>query len=686
MRETSIRTCIHSGISRHIPQDHGRFRRFMRSMHLVVMAVIGLSGTAYGVDPDLSDSSKTTLLPTEQSSSGISPGSFGLPPKEMYNEPETGTGKATTTTTTTTPPAPWSEPLPLAPGNTQKPADQGAIGTISESQSELQTAIDKVKPASVTDIDPKALDSPTVTPGPIPPQPPPPPPGPLKSAGIVVEDLVYDVPMPWGDPDFEAARALYLSNAGKKWLNTIMKGAIPYLTFVEEKILHYKLPQELLYLPVIESEYSPHAVSRSGATGMWQFMQNSISGYGMKITDWVDERRDFMKSTDGALRKLADNYRILGDWGLAIAAYNAGLGAVSRAVAKTGTTKPSIAELGKLGLVSQQALNYVPKFFAVASVLRYPVQHGFPESWGNPETWKALPANQQVDLGLLSELSGIPIDILKKGNPELMKQTTPPGVPEHLIKVPAQHEEVARSVLDNTSRPLIRFHEYTIKAGDTLSAISAKYSTPQKTILDANPGIEADRLRIGAVLKIPAYGTAKAQAAQSAGTATSTVKVKKDEQADTPAQGGTITAGTTDKEPQGQGSKNSMIATAGPPTGQSATTSTSITAVSTTSVTTISSSGTTTTTTTVSQPGNGQTAALSSTSMPAAGTSSAGTPVSNGSAKPEFNGRHTVVKGDTIWNISRRHGITTQELAEANGVGPDFLIKLGQVLKVPSPP
>jgi membrane-bound lytic murein transglycosylase D len=109
-----------------------------------------------------------------------------------------------------------------------------------------------------------------------------------------------------------------------------------YSEFVAERIRWYGLPEELIFLPVIESEWSPHAVSRSGAAGLWQFMRNSIAGYDMRVDEWVDERRDFMKSTDAALRKLRDNYETLGSWEMAIAAYNCGLGAASRAAVRGG--------------------------------------------------------------------------------------------------------------------------------------------------------------------------------------------------------------------------------------------------------------------------------------------------------------------------------------------------------------
>ena len=158
-----------------------------------------------------------------------------------------------------------------------------------------------------------AADSP---PAPIRPEPQRSSPLPAEAAGAWGEagaplqshaaNASYGMPMPWGEEHFEAIRKEYQSPDGRKWLAAIMDRAKPFLPYIEERIRYYGLPDELAFLPVIESEFSPRDVSRSGAAGLWQFMRNSIGGYGMKIDDWVDERRDFMKSTDGAMRKLAD--------------------------------------------------------------------------------------------------------------------------------------------------------------------------------------------------------------------------------------------------------------------------------------------------------------------------------------------------------------------------------------------
>jgi membrane-bound lytic murein transglycosylase D len=345
-------------------------------------------------------------------------------------------------------------------------------------------------------------------------------PDPLLSCGILVDGLVYDLPMPWGQEEFEKTRAAYLSSGGRKWLAVVMAQAMPYLSYVEAKVQEYGLPRELAYLPVIESEYSPVAVSTSGATGLWQFMRNSIKGYGLSISEWVDDRKDFMKSTDAALKKLEDNEETYSDWLLALAAYNAGTGAVSRAIRTSGDKNLDFWQLYESRKLSREPLSYVPKFLAVASILRYPELHGLPGEWGERGSWEAVETTRQVDMNILSEKAGIPLDLLKAGNAELKYHITPPSA-THTLKVPADKAETVRTILADKSAPLYRYDIYKVKQGDTLGAIAGRYGASLAIVLQANPGIKADRIQIGQTLiipRIPGAAQAKSQA-EPAGTA-----------------------------------------------------------------------------------------------------------------------------------------------------------------------
>jgi membrane-bound lytic murein transglycosylase D len=316
----------------------------------------------------------------------------------------------------------------------------------------------------------------------------------------------YGIPMPWGEEKFESLRTAYLTSGGKKWLAAMLARAKPYIPYVQERIRYYGLPDELAFLPVIESEYTPRNVSKSGAAGLWQFMRNSIHGYGMKIDDWVDERRDFMKSTDGALRKLADNYATFGDWQLALAAYNCGDGAIARAIAKAkkeGIAEPGYWDLRKAGLLKAETAGYVPKFLAVASILRYPGRNGLETSWDEPVSWATVAPGRPVDIKLLAEEAGLPFSILRDANTELRYCVTPPGE-SYELKVPADRAEAVRAVVEDKTRKLVRYYLHTVRSGDTLSEIARRYGTPVATIAGSNPGLKPDSIRLGQVIVVPA--------------------------------------------------------------------------------------------------------------------------------------------------------------------------------------
>jgi membrane-bound lytic murein transglycosylase D len=125
------------------------------------------------------------------------------------------------------------------------------------------------------------------------------------------------------------------------------------------------MPPALEYLPVVESEYKPLATSRSGARGLWQFMENSIKPF-MEKNEWIDERLDPWKSTDAALSKLQDNYKMFGDWPIAIAAYNCGAGAMQRILKKA--PEKTFWYIAEKGLLRDQSVQYVPKFLAISEL------------------------------------------------------------------------------------------------------------------------------------------------------------------------------------------------------------------------------------------------------------------------------------------------------------------------------
>ena len=285
-----------------------------------------------------------------------------------------------------------------------------------------------------------------------------------------------------------------------KHIAAIWERAEYFIPFIESKIKEQGLPPEVLYLPFVESNFKPDAVSKSGATGLWQFMTNSIDGYNMKIDEWVDERRDFWKATEAALKKIKYNYSVLNDWNLAIAAYNCGLGKMKKTVREGGTS--DYWKLCQKGLLSKETTHYIPKLLAVSDVLANRTKYGIKDKQAKPFQWTRLALPQPVDIRLLAKETGIPRNILDMGNSELKFYVTPPAKTGYLLKVPADHAEKVKSVVANKKTKLTDFHLYTIKAGDTLSHLSHHYGISVAMIESFN-NVKPNNLKIGSKLVIP---------------------------------------------------------------------------------------------------------------------------------------------------------------------------------------
>lgn len=248
-----------------------------------------------------------------------------------------------------------------------------------------------------------------------------------------------------------ALRNKYLTTH-KKWLYDILEDGESYRIFVRKEIEKRKLPAILEYLPVVESDYKPAAKSRSGATGLWQFMLNSTRPY-LICNEYVDERLDPWKSTEAALLKLQENYNMFGDWLLAITAYNCGAGTMQRALKKSA--KKDFWALCDSKLLSEQAMQYVPKLLAVADVVENSAYYksDFPaardsngESYISYGSFDYLKVTKSVSLSRLAAELRIDEDILKELNLALIKGVTPPAA-EYSIRLPIGLGKTAEYVL-----------------------------------------------------------------------------------------------------------------------------------------------------------------------------------------------------------------------------------------------
>jgi membrane-bound lytic murein transglycosylase D len=298
---------------------------------------------------------------------------------------------------------------------------------------------------------------------------------------------------------------MYTKPAQLRWLASVLKQGEPYMAFIRDEIEKRGMPQYILYLPVIESGFLTTAVSISGAGGMWQFMKNSIKPY-MQINEWVDERRDFYKSTLAALSKLQENYKTFGDWLLAVAAYNCGAGEMSRVIKQTGIK--DYWELNNRNKLKKETSAYIPKLMAVYYITSCPRRAGLEPGYSNEVyEWTLIPLKKQVDLRVLADLAGLDKDELRSANTELLLNVSPPPsslADDYKLKVRKKDAQAAASVLEREDLPLVKHYIHIIKHGDTLSALALYYGVSVPAIENQNPSVNARRLIPGSRLLIPA--------------------------------------------------------------------------------------------------------------------------------------------------------------------------------------
>ena len=207
-----------------------------------------------------------------------------------------------------------------------------------------------------------------------------------------------------------------------------------YVPIFEEALEAYQVPLELKYLPVIESALNPRAVSRVGATGLWQFMLGTGKQYGLEVNSLVDERRDPVRSSYAAARYLRDLYRIFGDWNLVIAAYNCGPGNINKAIHRSGGEK----DYWRLyPYLPAETRGYVPAFIAANYAMTYYCEHGIcPMSTKLPLETDTVVVDRDVHLEQIAKVLDLDIEMLRSLNPQYRRDIVPGNTKKYAIRLP----------------------------------------------------------------------------------------------------------------------------------------------------------------------------------------------------------------------------------------------------------
>ena len=294
----------------------------------------------------------------------------------------------------------------------------------------------------------------------------------------------------------------------------------------EAAVDKYGVPNELKYLPVIESAMKPRAVSHAGAKGLWQFMHGTGRLYGLKSNNFIEERFDPIKSTDAAIRHLRDLYNAFGDWQLALAAYNCGAGNVKKAIQRSGG-KRNFWQI--YSYLPRETRGYVPAFIAATYIMTYHQEHGIcPMEPNTPVATDTLHINRNLHFEQISRLCNVSVEELRAINPQYVRDIIPGESETCVLRL--RNETITRVMMlgdslytfdeakyftkakvddmlkeskknYDTGRSNGKYITYKVRKGDTLGKIANKYKVSVKNLKKWN-NLKNNTINIGRVLKI----------------------------------------------------------------------------------------------------------------------------------------------------------------------------------------
>jgi len=323
----------------------------------------------------------------------------------------------------------------------------------------------------------------------------------------------------------------FYTHKARKTFERWLKRSQTHLPHVRRAFTKYGLPQDLVLLPFTESGYNVKAYSWAGAGGMWQFMRSTGSLYGLKSDWWIDERRDPYKSTDAAARHLRDLYDKFGDWYLALAAYNAGSGKISRALRLSGTndffelTKKN-RKLSYRVRLRTETKHYVPKFIAISKIFQNLDTLGFePVSWDMEEEVVPVKVPGGTDLLALARAGGMSWSEFHRHNPAFRRQVAPPHM-EATAYLPVNKADKMIAYLDDPgSRPYAGYTRHRVRSGESWWRISRRYGVPISVLKKVN-NTRSNTLRPGQYVMVPGSSKTRAVAASRPATKSSRAKTR----------------------------------------------------------------------------------------------------------------------------------------------------------------
>jgi membrane-bound lytic murein transglycosylase D len=314
-------------------------------------------------------------------------------------------------------------------------------------------------------------------------------------------EVTFDIPIVVNDQVEYFIK--YFQTTHRKAFSLWLQRSGRYIPMMKEVLKEHGLPEDLVYMALIESGFNPRAYSRRRASGPWQFISRTGQKYGLKNDWWIDERRDPEKSTIAAARHLKDLYDQFSCWYLAAAGYNAGAGKISRAIKRYKTE--DFWELTKHRYLKRETKHYVPKMIAAALIAKSPEKYGFFDiEYDEPIRYEKVAISDATDLRVVARCSETDYEVIKALNPELRRWCTPPDYADYQVKIPEGKREIfVQNFAQLKPSERITFRRHYVRSGDTLSVIARRYGTGVSAIMQMNNIRNPRHLRAGSSIIIP---------------------------------------------------------------------------------------------------------------------------------------------------------------------------------------
>ncbi|MGE5246871.1 MAG: LysM peptidoglycan-binding domain-containing protein [Verrucomicrobiota bacterium] len=297
----------------------------------------------------------------------------------------------------------------------------------------------------------------------------------------------------------------YFQNRGRDRFQRYLARSGKYAEMMRGILARYGLPEDLIYLALIESGFSPKAYSSAKAAGPWQFIAGTGRRYGLRIDWWADERRDAEKSTHAAASYLKELYGMFDSWPLAAAAYNAGEGKIIKAVHRYKSE--DFAELIRYRYLKQETKDYVPKMLAALTIAKEPEKYGFGDvEYEEPLDLRTVMVPGGTDLAAVARILEVPYEDLQEWNPALRRFCTPPTVDQYELRLSADAARLAEERMEEIrTEAKVTFLQHDVRKKETLSGLARKYGTSTAVLKELN-GLKRDSLSRVSRLVIPVTG------------------------------------------------------------------------------------------------------------------------------------------------------------------------------------